>query len=75
MTKLIHDHQCAGPSSSTILLTELVGLSYAGRPSPTGPSEEVQYLKPNTIEAGVGFIEETLYEFKSFARLLEFRAL
>ena len=45
------------------------------RPSPTGPSEEVQYLKPNTIEAGVGFIEETLYEFESFARLLEFRAL
>jgi hypothetical protein len=66
---------CAGPSSSTILLTELVGLSYAGRPSRTGPSEEVPYLRPNSIKAGVGVIEETLYEFKSFVRLLEFRAL
>jgi len=66
---------CAGPSSSTFLLTELVALSYAGRPSRTAPSEEVPYLRPNSIKAGVGSIEETRYEFKSFVRLLEFRAL
>ena len=66
---------CAGPSSSTILLTELVGLSCAGRPSPTEPFEEVPDLKPNSIKAGVGFIEETRYEFKSFVRQLEFRDL
>jgi hypothetical protein len=41
----------------------------------TGPSEEVPYLRPNSIKAGVVFIEETRYEFKSFVRLLEFRGL
>jgi hypothetical protein len=35
----------------------------------------VPYLRPNSIKAGAGFIEETRYEFKSFVRLLEFRGL
>jgi hypothetical protein len=60
---------CAGPSSSTILPTELVAPSYAGRPS-RGASEEVPYLRPNSIKVGVGFIEETPYEFKSFLRII-----
>jgi len=35
----------------------------------------VRYLRPNSIKAGFGFIEETRYEFKGFVKLLEFRAL